>query len=634
MSIMEAESSLDRSEQKVFWWQVEGHHRVLSAYKALDSSHNDRMQTYSQSLWEYDRSEVFSFRGDTTRKKGPFQETRWNGIKAVADTITARLAKRDHRASVATEGANAHKARAARSLQNWLDGTAHHLRIGEIGRQMKHDAVLLGTGIIGMGRMGSKFQATRVLPSNLRVNEQDSIDGKPRVIFETKFLDRGVAISMWPKKRKLLQKTAAKTAFEESSSGVMSDNAQIPGTESPADTIEVICAYRLADSDELANGVRAIVVENGLVEWEVYPYEIPPYVFLRKDSGQNFFGTGVGESLMPLQKTLTQTVQEMEAAFKLGSNPTNFFPQGCSVPTKKFTNIPGQQITFDPAIGKPFIETFSVVQADKIQWVENTYSKMFELEGVSFLSATGQVPSNVDSAKGMRELLDTETDRFAVLTKDVDQVHLDVMHWLIRLAKEMDADPTKGVSPPKAVAVHDTFTSEVEWKDIQLEGTDYVLTLHPAAMLPTHPGAKMATVTEMLTNGAIDVATWRRMMAFPDLEAEDRLMRAPDDLVDKLCDDWSQGKPYVGPEPEWDLDRMVPRVRKYLMLSAIQGVSDMAKDKMRQFMTDALEQQRKVEAKAELDLQAEMAAQEAEEMAAKAPPPPPPEMPAELPPGG
>jgi hypothetical protein len=73
---------------------------------------------------------------------------------------------------------------------------------------------------------------------------------------------------------------------------------------------------------------------------------------------------------------------------------------------------------------------------------------------------------------------------------------------------------------------------EVDWKDIDLDEDSYVMQMLSASSLPNTPGARKQFVKELQADGMITQTVAKRLLGFPDVEAEMDLGNAALDDVD------------------------------------------------------------------------------------------------------
>lgn len=102
---------------------------------------------------------------------------------------------------------------------------------------------------------------------------------------------------------------------------------------------------------------------------------------------------------------------------------------------------------------------------------------------------------------------------------------------------------------------------EIDWKEVDLAEDSYVMQIFPTSSLPQTPAARKQFVTELEAKGMISKPVAKRLLGFPDIDAEMDLGNAAIDDVDAtisaILDD---EKPVLrAPEPFQNLELLLER---------------------------------------------------------------------------
>jgi hypothetical protein len=130
------------------------------------------------------------------------------------------------------------------------------------------------------------------------------------------------------------------------------------------------------------------------------------------------------------------------------------------------------------------------------QHLERHWAKGFEAYGVSPSAASGQKEAGVTSAVAIRESLDVQTARFAVLAQRWEQLHLDVARAAIDIARDIYAENKEMiVSAPGTQLLGDRG----KFSDLEDEDA-YVIQEYPTSLLPTTPQGRIDRVKDLVSS--------------------------------------------------------------------------------------------------------------------------------------
>ena len=131
----------------------------------------------------------------------------------------------------------------------------------------------------------------------------------------------------------------------------------------------------------------------------------------------------------------------------------------------------------------------------------------------------------------------------------MEQFTLEVNRQMIEVAKDI----YKRKKSFKVVFPQAKFLETIDWADIKLDESEYVLRAYPTSSLPDDPAGRYDTIQEWMQAGLVSPRAGRRLMAMPDVEMADKLANAAEDLLHKLYEDMLNEGIYVAPEPQFDL---------------------------------------------------------------------------------
>lgn len=199
------------------------------------------------------------------------------------------------------------------------------------------------------------------------------------------------------------------------------------------------------------------------------------------------------------------------------------------------------------------------------------------------LSAAAKKPSGLDAAVALREYNDIESERFAELSQAWDQNFLDLAEITIELVRSAGGKGYKVQLPNKR------FTIEIDWSDIDLKRDQFTMQMFPSSSLPNTPAARYQKVKEMQLDGFLSMPEARRLLDFPDLDAEEQLGNAAIDsaeyVIGQILD---EATPKLVPiEPYMDLETLVSRGTAHLLYAECHGCEKSRLDLLRQMIDEA-----------------------------------------------
>jgi hypothetical protein len=205
----------------------------------------------------------------------------------------------------------------------------------------------------------------------------------------------------------------------------------------------------------------------------------------------------------------------------------------------------------------------------------------YDQAGISQLSATSQKPAGLNSGKALREYNDIESDRFMTVGQAYENLYLDVARLMIGEAKKIFKEDKKFsvMYPGKK------FVETIAWKDVDLEEDQYVMQIFPVSKLPDEPAGRLQTIQEMMQAGLVSPQTGRKLLDYPDLESEESLANAEEELLHDMLEKVIDKGEYTPPEPTDNLQLAQKMVLEYIARGRKDGLEEEKLDMLRTFLT-------------------------------------------------
>jgi hypothetical protein len=525
----------------VFWWkEADSHLAIKAIMKNFQTYQNARSTANLRHARLYGNAEIAGLAATDYFRTGgnnPTLSSRLtlNVIKSCIDTVASKIAKHKPRPNFLTDGGDWSLQRKAKKLNSFIQGVFYETRFYASSSSVFRDACIFGTGFIKFFKENGRVACERVLSEEIFVDSTEAVYGNPQSLFQKKLINRAILLERFPKFK--AQISMAVNAATTSSDTMI------------ADMVEVIEAWRLPSGPESGDGKHCIVIENATLfdeEWErhVFPFEAftwtPPVV--------GYFGSGLAEELIGIQLEINKLLRQIQLSHHLLSTPKVFLENNSQVVSSHMNNDIGAIVRFTGT--KPDIHSFQTVHPEIYMHLERLYNKAYEISGISVLSAQSKKPSGLDSGKALREFSDIESERFALVQQRYEELTLScVTNQIVPLCRELAKEDGgyKVKSPNKKVV------EQLDFKNLDLEDSTYVLQCFPTNFLPATPAGRLQSVQELMQAGLIDRELGLSLLDFPDLQSVMNLANAAlDDIMLNIERIIEHGE-YNAPEPMMNL---------------------------------------------------------------------------------
>lgn len=491
-----------------------------------------------------------------------------NVVAACVDTLAAKVAKNKPRPEFLTSGGSWKAQRKARKLDRWVRGFFYEVDIYEKGKKQFIDSHVFGTGFLKFvpqvqenGK--TRLEVERTMPSELFVDDADGLTGAPRQLRQRKMVHREVLAAEYPAH----------------ADAIMAGPDPKSGTQ-PALMVEVWEGWHLPSRPGAKDGKHIIAIQGCELLCEEWVIDRFPFAALRgKERVVGFWGKGAAEALTGGQLELNRTMKSISEQIRRKGKGRTFIEHGSKVNASHMTNGIGDLVYYT---GRPPItDNVPAVSSDEMAQVDKIYARCFQDYGISQLSAASKKPAGLDAGVALREFSEIESERFSLVHQAWDNNFLECARVAIALITKQYPEMQKGYKvrlPGRRSAI------EVDWKDIDLDEESYVMQMLSASSLPNTPGARKQFVKELQADGMITQTVAKRLLGFPDVEAELDLGNAALDDVDAtisaiLDDDVPVLHP---PEPFQNLELLMERgISNYLFARHFKDIEPERLDMLR-----------------------------------------------------
>ncbi len=449
--------------------------------------------------------------------RGVPNNIRFNVVATCIETLDSKIGKQRPRPTFLTSGGSWKGRQRARMANLWTQGLFYETKIHEKVKDVRLSAYTFGTGALKVWverERGEKGEVCcePVFIDDLFVDDADGINKKPRQMFHRYIADRDVVMERFKNDPAVLSATI--DSADKANNGI-------------SDVVELWEAWHLPSSKGSNDGRHVIISRDGHVlldeKWEL---ECFPFVIRRyRPRLRGFWGQGIAEILTGIQVELNRVIQSISAQLQRRGKG-RIFAQAGTIDENAIDNSLGAIVkTKGPPGQVLMVDNQNAVAGEEFMQVDRLYQKAFQEVGISELSAASKKPSGLDAAVALREFNDIESERFSRDAQADEQFFLEFTRLSMKLVDKFA--PDMEVRMPNRA-----FAKVIKWSDIRIDPDDFVIQMFPVSSLPTHPGARLQRVNELIDGGFIDASTGRRLLDFPDIELEMTLANAMLDNID------------------------------------------------------------------------------------------------------
>lgn len=562
------------------WWLESNSDKsssmLLSSAAYLKESQQYRYRQAAIYARLYGNQSLYSFAGSSLSKIDsasglPAERPTFNLIQSVTDTLVSRISQNRPQPRFLTDGSDYKQRTLAKKLNNFVGGEFYHTEAYELATTCLRDALVEGTGVIHTYRTpDDRVGLERVLLTELLVDPNEAMYGKPRQLYRLKLVDRDVLIANFPKFAKKLE-IAAK-AYPDNSAD---------SSKSVSDLIMVVEGWHLRSGKNATDGRHMLACSAGYLIDEEYNKDRFPFSFLHYSPRLlGFWSQGVAEQLMGTQIELNSILYTISQAIKLIGVPRVFQEEGSKISNAAHNNQIGVIIKFRGT--KPTYEVAPCNAPELYAERDKLIQYGYQQSGVSALQASSQKPQGLDSGEAIRTYDDISTDRFASLSRRYDNLFVDLAYQIIDQAIDI-AEETGEYS---TVYPNKNGTQEIDLPKAALELKDsFIIQCFTQSSLPKDPAGRLQKVTEMVQSGIITLQEGRRLLDYPDLEQIEKLANAGEERIFQILDDIIETGKYTPPDPFMDLQLATTSVVQYVNLYGSCKLEESKMQKLRNFFT-------------------------------------------------
>ncbi len=434
----------------------------------------------------------------------------YNVIQMCVDALNAKITKNSPRPMFLTSGGRWPDQMKARKLDRWCRGVFAATKMYKVARRVRADASIFGDGFLHL-RMNDakKLVAERVSPMDLRFDPAHIPSEKLNTVYRRTFIPTDELTHRYPEKAALSKTMSLQDTMR---SWTLDGN------------VTVVWECWTLGFDKLPGRYARYAPAFGLLESSEWKPKCLPFVHVKHhERVAGPFGKGLAETLLGTQVELNRICNSIVRQFQRKGKGRTFVQKG-TVNLRHLTNAEADIVEYAGST-PPIVDAGNTIPVEDHQHVRELVERAQKLSGLSEMSVSAKKPAGLDAAVALREYSDLESERFATQHKDWDDFFLAIAELAVELVRHTPGGYKVKVPGRRT-------TEEIDWADVNLEEDAYVMQMFPTSALPQTPAARKAQVIELRDAGMVSPDAAKRLLDFPDIEAEMTLGTAQIDDVD------------------------------------------------------------------------------------------------------
>lgn len=535
------------------WYQCESAREQAETLIAI----GEQLREDSASRRDRCLAQLRSFEGCEVEDLSPWgyshiegSDLKWPLARSACESVQAKIAgKQKPRPQFLTSGGNYRQRRRAERLNKFVEGCwaqpqGRYHNLWELTARVQLDCEIFHGGAVKVqaDSIDERVYFERVLPWRILVDDVEAMDGNPRTMIHYYPYDKEKLKARYATKEHLkrLKKNGYEAlTLEELESLIEGAESVEPGEvdvgRQPhrlADMIWVWEAWRLPVDDEHP-GTHMIAAAGIPLDWEEWTDPEFPIAVLRwTEEAWGYWGTSLVDIVRPIEDEVRATLDRLQESVTNNAQMIVQVERGAELPEDLQSNESCIIVERNPGTAPANIQVPPPFHDKVVQWLEMNRSAIFEVSGVSQMSAQSRKEPGITSGVAIRNMNDIETERFALQATAYENFHVAMARKTVQAMRRVaKAGKDPGVAWPGL-----RFMREFRWSEVSLEDDQYHLQVFPSSSLPSTPAGRLATVQEMMTAGMISPENARRLLGWADIEQFSRREDAQREYVDELIE--------------------------------------------------------------------------------------------------
>ncbi len=240
------------------------------------------------------------------------------------------------------------------------------------------------------------------------------------------------------------------------------------------------------------------------------------------------FSTSLIDNQLTLQTFVDLIAERIELATELSPANVTLLPRGANLKRSAWTNEIGAvyEYVVQPFVNSaPVILTPPPISPEYLELLKYAIDLMYNLEGVSQLSAQSVKPPGINSGVALQTLGDIESDRFQTLQDE----HISMYQRVTNVVMEV-LPQHQTVLPPEI------GRARVKWSDVKRQRELFSVQFAPVSALSKDPQTKMQQVEKLGAMFRMPPGQLMKYLGFPDLENFETRFTCVEDVIEAVIE--------------------------------------------------------------------------------------------------
>jgi hypothetical protein len=565
-------------DHKRRWWKKgedEPHKSLFEWVNAVEQRQSSRRERNRNNLSQFlNRNIVGLSPGELNQYDAVIADLTLNIVQSAVTTVASKLCTQRPHPFVLTENGKFEDQERAKYLQKFIKGvmSQNDIHDSESPRAFM-DAMIFDLGAMKCFRREGRIIVERVMPDEIIVDEDEAHTAKPRNLAQKKYITKDVLMEAFPK-----------FVAEISTANTIYNHA----TNDLTDLVEVVEAWHLKGAKNAQDGKHIIAIKNATLVLEDWKRSRFPFTFMRWGERQvGFYGQGLVEILAPMQREINAIMQRIQESMRLLAVAWVIVDKNSGINKRHLKNVNAIILEKGPGGQAPQVQLNAGVNPQVFEYLDYLYQRAYEIAGVSQLSAHAKKPEGVRSGAALRTLLDTESTRWGMPSRQWERAHVDIARLIIDEAREAAA-----AGEELAVNCADReWIERIDFAKCNMDDDRFTIDVHPTSSLPTTPAGKLALVEELNALGAIqDPTVALDLLQLPDVEKYTDIETAPLRSAHQICEHILSGDDnWIPPEEFMNLQLCITVANKYWVKGHIEKVPQARLDSLARWIKEAMD---------------------------------------------
>lgn len=398
----------------------------------------------------------------------------------------------------------------AENADKYIDGMFYKLQYYQSIYPGKNlDTAIYGLGVSKCHEVDGEGVISRKYPWEMIWDDREALYGEPVHMGERMYYDRQEVFERWKRKDDKEWNDDLEEAVDARASETDIDDFD---RDESSDQILVYEFYARPRGD--LKGKKLVCIRGKTLKFDDYTDDHLPYNFQRPEvQVMGMWGIGICERVAGIQREINRIIRDIQRAMHLLAKPHWMVETSSNVNPTSLNNDIATIIKYTGAV-PPTVYTPQSMSAEVFQHLQYLVRTLYEVTGISQLSAQSQKPAGLDSAVALRTYLNVETERFANFLRSAEESAAQDAYKLARVIGGLKKKP-----PAVAARSYTTgkVTPRVTWDKLDFD--TITVQVYPTSKLPDTPAGRREYALELAQYTTVSQDDIYELLEWADTEA-------------------------------------------------------------------------------------------------------------------